>query len=173
MIYCKHDNAMEIRSDKWQCVFAGSLFVILVSIPVYAILCLLFPQNIPSRYYLEYFSLNNGLWDMLRLSIPAILGFYVFRSTAKYRLYYNNEGVGQSDGFRNSFAKWENISSYTKQEIGSYKDRLTEPVLRDINAHIILKPFAPTIVTTSSIRNERAQFWKQVTDVIESRGSLQ
>lgn len=172
MIYYQHDNEMEIRSDMWQCVFATCLFVILALIPVYAILCLLFPAYFPSKEHLELVAWSIRFRDMLILLLPGIVGFYVYRSTVRYRLYFNREGIGQSDGFRNAFVKWEVVSSYTVENIGSYKDRLIELVLRDINAHTVFKPIPPTVTSTRKIKNERAQFWKKVADIMESKGSI-
>jgi|GEM_PF-6575455 len=173
MIYFQHDNGMEIRSDKWQCVVAAFISILMLYFGLWFTLCVIFPDHFHSADNFESYTVNKRRLYLFYSFIPSLIGLYVYRRTVKHCLYYNSKGVGQSDGFRNVFVKWETVVSYTNEDFGNYNDKLHEFVLRDKNAHVVFKPFTPMVCTTNSIRNERNQFWMKVIDVIESRGSLQ
>lgn len=141
---------MEVRSNTWQKSFATLVFVLMASFGIAAALA---P---PGR---------GGI--LCGLALFAI-GFYLWWSTVRCRLYMNDDGVGVTDGFRRRFVRWDEISFYTMEAVGSYRQTLIEPVLFDAHARTVFRPIAPTVIS-SAHHEDRALFWRLVTERIDER----
>lgn len=161
MIVPIENDGIELRSNRFGRIFAGcgSVFFCMAG------LSLIF--DIILRLHRHLKTANEMIITYSILGIFYFLaGMSIYWRSAKFRLFYNSEGIGQSDGFRNVFIKWENIESYTMEQIGSSKEKLTEPVFRDADGNVIFRPF----ITKATVRKEeRAEFWKKVTAIIDNK----
>lgn len=159
----------EVKSTLWQKVYAAVMFAVLFACSVWFTLCVLFPGSFPSADdFASQTIYERGFWLMCAIGL-GLLGFYILWSTAKYRSYMTEEGIGQTNGFRHRFVKWDEISGYTMELIPRRYEKLVEPVLRDSNARVVMRPLAPVVEHSSHGRELRAEFWQQVTNVVDSR----
>lgn len=159
---------MQITGELWQKIAAAFISLLVTTFSIWFTFCVIWPDRYKSADNLAGKPPEQrALWLLCSIGI-GVLGFWIWWATAKYRAYVTDEGVGQTDGFRHVFVPWDRIHSYTMERIPVSRQGFIEPVLRDAQRSVLLRPKLPVIVyTTSHAKEERARFWRYVTNMID------
>lgn len=157
----------KLHCGLWQKILATCIFVLLSVVATWALKDFLSLAHNP---------IKSECCGKLQIFAVGFLleatGFYIFWSTVKYECYINSEGVGQTDGFRHKYVKWSEIHRYTLERVHNSRQRLIEPVLRDANAKVLMRPVAPIIVGSCNDDQRRAEFWALVTKKIDQDNAI-
>lgn len=166
----------EIRSALWQKILASIIFAIIGAGFPLAVLYVLCPNlcspgggppgtlgSIPGG------GIENTQHILIATFIAFAVGFYVWWSTIRYRIYYDSEGIGQTNGFIRSYVKWGQVSSYRMKQIGSYRQSLVEPALYNAGAREIFRPIMPIFILSSQAEDDRAEFWQHVISKLDAQ----
>lgn len=159
----------EIHGGLWQKIYAVAVFSILGGLSIATWLSYIFPRVFHATHWLGCHTLQEKILHLACPLIPLAVGFYLLLTTMKYRSYINSEVVGQTNGFRHSFVEWNRINHYTMERIPMRWESLIEPVLRDADGKILMKPMAPVVEHSSTGKEQRARFWRCITDRIDDR----
>lgn len=161
------DIVYEIRSERWQKIFATCLFLFLIAITVVLFLQLADPAQFPNFSIQKTSSITKFLYYVFGASI-FFTGFYIWWSTMNYVLCANETGLLQSDGFRTIFVPWIDINSWIWKQAGRSKRMPSQPVLMNRSGDVIFYPFNHVLASTGSADQRKTLFWKLVLEKIDS-----
>ncbi len=156
---------MEIRSAVWQRLFTCLVFGFIGFLGLAAMLKAFLPRQIKVLG-------DNGespaflFWSGFAVTLFCL---YWWWRTEKYCLRADEEGITQETGFGTTRVRWQDVAWYRLEPLRGTKERRIEPVLYESGGRVLLRPLAPTVVGTSQMDEERAQFWQFVESHLQGK----
>src|SRR5579884_845133 len=162
------ETRMQVGPALWQKIFASVVAAIIGGCALWMAGSILWPATFASPNDWEKYT--PGGRAFLLIVATGLFGatLYYWWSGIHLRLRADSRGITQTNGFTTTFVRWESIASYTIEDVGSYKEHMYEPVLRNDKGRILLRPILPLIVSSARVREARAQFWSYVTSRIDA-----
>lgn len=157
------DGATEIRSALWQKFFVAPLILLFCGMGVIGTIGALYPQLLESRPHELPDVWTRVFTGLIGGPLMFRLGLYLCQVWF-YRLRADELGLTESLGWKETRVFWSDVHSYSMEPGRNHKEahRYAQPVLRDAQGTVLLRPVYPVLVSDEATLKRRVEFWSFV-----------